>query len=165
MERVGVDLVTAGSGHLRTTGSGNQTTVYVEADDEDMSSAVVTCGPHGGLQLTTITVAVPAPLSPSDPTAVLQAVAAAAAAAGPQHQHHHHQQHQQQHHQHHPPTITLPSVPAPQETLKWKFDPPKDNKNTGGSSLVRNKLLLGPGLELRTLGSSESLETSDLSNR
>ena len=61
MERVGVDLVTSGSGLVRSTGSGNQTTVYVEAD-EDMSSAAVTCGPHGGLQLTTITVAVPAPL-------------------------------------------------------------------------------------------------------
>ena len=137
MERVGVDLVTSGSGLVRSTGSGNQTTVYVEAD-EDMSSAAVTCGPHGGLQLTTITVAVPAPLSPSDPTAVLQAVAAAAAAAGPQH-HHHHQHHHQQHH--HQPTITLPSVPAPQETLKWKFDPPKDNKNNCGSSLVRKMIL------------------------
>ena len=145
MERV--DLVATSSGVVRTTGNANQTTVYVETD-EDMSTAAVTCGPHGGLQLTTITVAVPAPLSPSDPTAVLQAVAAAAAAAGPQHHHHqqqqqhqqHHHHHQQQQHHHHPPTITLPTVPAPQETLKWKFEQTKEakNNNGGGSSLVRS---------------------------
>ncbi len=127
--------------HVVRNGGNNQTTVYVETD-EDMTTSAVTCGPHGGLQLTTITVAVPAPLSPSDPTAVLQAVAAAAAAAGPQHHHHHHQQQQQQQqhhhqqHQQHQPTITLPTVPAPQETLKWKFDQTKESKG-GGSSLVR----------------------------
>jgi len=66
--------------------------------------------------LTTITVAVPAPLSP---TAVLQAVAA----AGPHH--------------HHPATITLPSVPAPQESLKWKFEQSKDVAKNSGGALVR----------------------------
>jgi len=132
-----VELVSgSGVGHVIRGGNPTPTTVYVETDEE-MGTAV-TCGPHGGLQLTTITVAVPAPLSPSDPTAVLQAVAAAAAAAGPQHhqQQHHHQHHQQQHQQQQP-TINLPTVPAPQESLKWKFDHSKDNKTSGGSSLVR----------------------------
>jgi hypothetical protein len=104
MDRVGVDLVHASSGVVRTSGGGGQSTVYVEADEE-MATAAVTCGPHGGLQLTTITVAVPAPLSPSDPTAVLQAVAAAAAAAGPQHHHHPHQQHH--HHAHQEPILRI----------------------------------------------------------
>ena len=131
MDRVGVELVPS---HV-VRSNHTPTTVYVETDEE-----MSTCGSHGGLQLTTITVAVPAPLSPSDPTAVLQAVAAAA--GGPHHhqqlQHHHHQQQQHHHHlqqqQQHPPTITLPTVPAPQETLKWKFEQTKEVK--GGTSLV-----------------------------
>ena len=118
------------------------TAVYVDANGDLVAQS--------GIQLTTITVAVPAPLSPSDP-ALLQA-AANAAAAGTSHL---------------PPavlphlspsqpppappplqstivgtptTVALPTVPAPQETaLKWKYEQSKDktSSSAGGSSLVR----------------------------
>jgi hypothetical protein len=41
------------------------------------------------------------------------------------------------HHHHHPATITLPSVPAPQESLKWKFEQSKDAAKNAGGALVR----------------------------
>ena len=136
------------------------TAVYVDANGDLVAQS--------GIQLTTITVAVPAPLSPTDP-ALLQA-AANAAAAGTSHlptavlpqlsptQ---------------PPplqptsaaivgtptTVALPTVPAPQETaLKWKYEQSKDKAAaaaaaSGGSSLVRKSTQKGP---LAALSSSPS---------
>ena len=109
--------------HQRTTTPSDATsqlaaghTVYV--DSSDLASVVSSCG-SAGLQLTTITVAVPAPLSPNDP-----AFLAAAAAAGSLNP---------------PPTaVALPTVPAPQQecsTLKWKYE--QNNKEKTGTSLVR----------------------------
>ena len=92
-------------------------TVYV--DPSDLASVVSSCAGTGGLQLTTITVAVPGPLSPSDPAFL---AAAAAGSLNP------------------PPTaVSLPTVPAPQEqcnTLKWKYEQ-QNSKDKSGSSLVR----------------------------
>ena len=107
---------------------------------------------QSGIQLTTITVAVPAPLSPSDP-ALLQA-AANAAAAGTSHLPPAVLPHLSPSHP--PPplqsttaalvgtptTVALPTVPAPQETaLKWKYEQSKDktSSSAGGSSLVRKE--------------------------
>ena len=112
------------------------TAVYVDANGDLVAQS--------GIQLTTITVAVPAPLSPSDP-ALLQA-AANAAAAGTSHLPPAVLPHLSPSHLPPPPlhsttTVALPTVPAPQETaLKWKYEQSKDKTSTtGGSSLVRTK--------------------------
>lgn len=91
--------------------------VYVESTGELVAAAPgQTVGGAGGLQLTTITVAVPAPLSPTDPALL----AAAAAANQP------------------PPMVTLPTVPAPQESaFKWKYE--QNKEKASGTSLVRRK--------------------------
>ncbi len=97
-----------------------QQTVYVEAAPEDLANVTVASGVGGGpIHLTTITVAVPEPLSPSD---VLQQHVVTSA----------------------PHQVTLPTVPAPQETataVRWKYD--KQDKNIQnhqtGTSLVRTK--------------------------
>ena len=102
---------------------GDHETVYVETA-EDLASVAVGPGGQGGppgagpLHLTTITVAVPAPLSPSD---VLQPHVVTTGAGVPQ--------------------VTLPTVPAPQETaVRWKYEQNKPDKNISthqtGSSLV-----------------------------
>ena len=101
-------------------------TVYVEAATaEDLANVTVASvgaggggaggGQPGGLHLTTITVAVPAPLSPSD---VLQQHVVTSG----------------------PPQVALPTVPAPQETVRWKYEQNKAEKpltsHSTGSSLV-----------------------------
>ena len=127
-------------------GDGSTTAVYVDANGDLVAQS--------GIQLTTITVAVPAPLSPSDP-ALLQA-AANAAAAGTSHLPPAVLPQLSPTHQPPPPplhstaaaaaivptTVALPTVPAPQETaLKWKYEKDKNASSAaaGGSSLVRNK--------------------------
>ena len=126
------------------------TAVYVDANGDLVAQS--------GIQLTTITVAVPAPLSPSDP-ALLQA-AANAAAAGTSHLPPAVLPHLSPTQPPPPPppplqssappalvgtptTVALPTVPAPQETaLKWKYEQSKDkasSSSTGGSSLVRKQ--------------------------
>jgi hypothetical protein len=145
--------------HISSAGPNDlsATTVYVDANGDLVA--------HNGMQLTTITVAVPAPLSPTDP-ALLQAAANAAAAgtsyppasainavcqlSSPPQSHHHHLppplhsapssivQHATQ------TTVTLPTVPAPQEsTFKWKYEQSKD-KTGAGTSLVRPLFMNDP---------------------
>ena len=108
--------------------------IYVDSvgttiDDINVSSS----GTPPGLQLTTITVAVPAgPLSPSDhnmgasvggiPVSVSGVPNAATLL-----------------HSAPLPTVPLPVVPAPPHecaTLKWKNDSPTKEKNSGGGGLV-----------------------------
>ena len=123
---VPVELVTAAAARsLTAVGEAANATalpIYVESTPGDLSSVVVSSGnPAAGLQLTTITVAVPAPLSPTDPAFL----AAHAAANQPPP----------------PPTVALPQVPAPQEcTFKWKYE---QNKEKTGSSLVRSRTYRG----------------------
>ena len=131
--QVPVELVTAAtaraiaSAQPQSDVTGNA--IYVEPSAADLVAAVQTTGgpgqSQGGIQLTTITVAVPGPLSPSDPE--FQAAAAAAnqplpPALNP------------------PPSVALPTVPAPQEcNFKWKYE---QNKEKSGTSLVSNPSLL-----------------------
>lgn len=98
-----VRVANAGSG----SGQDGEETVFVEATEADLNNG----GQHGGLQLTTITVAVPASLSPSDLHHVV---------TGTQ--------------------VSLPTVPAPQETaVRWKYEQSKHEKQLShqtGTSLV-----------------------------
>ena len=95
-------------------------TVYVRTDDDLDNVTVATVGPGGqpGLHLTTITVAVPAPLSPNELLQQQHVVAAAAGGA----------------------SVALPTVPAPPETaVRWKYEqskPEKQLSSATGSSLV-----------------------------
>ena len=122
--------------------------IYVESPNGELASVVATSGgaasiapgsPNSaGLQLTTITVAVPAPLSPNDPAFLAAAAAAnqstppppaaggsiapSAVASLPP-----------------PTTIALPTVPAPQETtFKWKYEQNKDKASSGGATSNNN---------------------------
>ena len=97
-------------------------TVYVETAEDLANVTVASVGQGGGpLHLTTITVAVPAPLSPSD---VLQHAGHVVTTA--------------------PGHVTLPTVPviAPPETaVRWKYEQNKQdskhmNTHQTGSSLV-----------------------------
>ena len=111
---------------LRTTSglggqgdSSNQSTVYVEAADPVGGGVGNVPGTAGGLQLTTITVAVPAPLSPSDP-ALLHAVNMPQLPTVPT-------------------AVALPTVPVATAasnqdcTFKWKYEQNKNDKtNSGG---------------------------------
>ena len=127
-----MDLVRASPAAGQPTATGPQDpqdseeTVYVEAATaEDLANVTVASvggsaggqqQPGGGLHLTTITVAVPAPLSPSD---VLQQHVVTSG----------------------PPQVALPTVPAPQEAaVRWKYEHNKAEKpltsHTTGSSLV-----------------------------
>ena len=135
---VPVELVTAAAARAAAlAGDATLSTVpiYVESPSGELASVVASSPSSAGLQLTTITVAVPAPLSPNDP-AFLAAAAAAnqttpppsvvassgslvTAAAPPP-----------------PTTVALPTVPAPQEsTFKWKYE---QNKEKSVSSSVAN---------------------------
>lgn len=118
-----MDLVRASPGAAQnepgaSAGDPNEETVYVEAATaEDLANVIAVTSGGGPLHLTTITVAVPAPLSPSD---VLQQHVVTSA----------------------PHQVTLPTVPAPQETaVRWKYEQNKQDKHTinshqTGSSLV-----------------------------
>lgn len=96
---------------------GPEEAVYVETAEDlaNVTVAPVGVGPGGApLHLTTITVAVPGALSPSD---VLQQHVVTTA----------------------PHQVALPTVPAPQETaVRWKYEQNKQEKNVAqtGSSLV-----------------------------
>lgn len=118
-----MDLVRASPGHSEAGHAGqdsqDQETVYVEAASAEDLANVTVASVGGPLHLTTITVAVPAPLSPSD---VLQQHVVTSV----------------------PHQVTLPTVPAPQETaVKWKYEHSKAEKHVSqthggnsGSSLV-----------------------------
>ena len=165
---VPIELVQAAAGirpTITTTqaGGGGHPGLSPQPGQADLSTTAVYVDANGdlvaqsGIQLTTITVAVPAPLSPTDP-ALLQA-AANAAAAGTSHLPPAVLPHLSPTQQPPPPpplqssappplvgtptTVALPTVPAPQETaLKWKYEQSKDkasSSSTGGSSLVRKQ--------------------------
>ena len=89
--------------------------VYVEAPEDLANVTVASVAGQPGLHLTTITVAVPHPLSPSE---VLQQHVVTSGS----------------------PQVTLPTVPAPQETaVRWKYEQNKSEKSLShpsGSSLV-----------------------------
>ena len=99
----------AASGHQ------DEETVYVEAPEDLANVTVASVAGQPGLHLTTITVAVPHPLSPSE---VLQQHVVTSGS----------------------PQVTLPTVPAPQETaVRWKYEQNKSEKSLShpsGSSLV-----------------------------
>lgn len=127
ISNVPIELVSAASSVGSRLGDPGSPNVYVEPSTGELTSVIpssVVGTQSGGLQLTTITVAVPGPLSPNDPV-LLQAAAAAAGTTVslPTHPL--------------PPTVSvsLPTMPALQEsTLKWKYEQNKDNKTS--SSLV-----------------------------
>ena len=95
-------------------------TVYVEAPEDLANVTVASVAGQPGLHLTTITVAVPHPLSPSE---VLQQHVVTSGS----------------------PQVTLPTVPAPQETaVRWKYEQNKSEKtlsHPSGSSLVSDRVL------------------------
>ena len=101
----------AASGHQPQ----DEETVYVEAPEDLANVTVASVAGQPGLHLTTITVAVPHPLSPSE---VLQQHVVTSGS----------------------PQVTLPSVPAPQEAaVRWKYEQNKSEKtlsHPSGSSLV-----------------------------
>ena len=103
----------AASGHQ------DEETVYVEAPEDLANVTVASVAGQPGLHLTTITVAVPHPLSPSE---VLQQHVVTSGS----------------------PQVTLPTVPAPQETaVRWKYEQNKSEKSLShpsGSSLVSQSI-------------------------
>ena len=123
----------------------DQQTVYVETAEDLCNVSVASVGQGGGLiPLTTITVAVPPgtpmPLSPSD---VLQHAGHVITSA----------------HSH----VTLPTVPAPQETaVRWKYEQNKQdskhiNTHQTGSSLVSEFIFFyKPGENLKKYSSDGS---------
>ncbi|XP_059098962.1 uncharacterized protein LOC131893057 isoform X2 [Tigriopus californicus] len=123
ISNVPIELVSAATSVGSRLGDPGSPNVYVEPSTGELTSVIpssVVGTQSGGLQLTTITVAVPGPLSPNDPV-LLQA---AAAAAGPTVSLPTHPL---------PPTVSvsLPTMPALQEsTLKWKYEQNKDNKTS-----------------------------------
>ena len=98
-------------------------TVYVETAEDLANVTVASVGGQPGLHLTTITVAVPAPLSPNELLQQQHVVAAGGT------------------------SVALPTVPAPPETaVRWKYEQSKPDKQLSsatGSSLVSFLFYLG----------------------